>query len=38
MGVHRKNVAKHKNRGNEQMHKEDVGEPFPEFTALLKGD
>ena len=38
MGVHTKNVSKYENPINKQRRKKDGSEPFPEFTALLKGD
>jgi hypothetical protein len=38
MGVHTKDVSKYENFVNKQRHIEGVSEPFPEFTALLKGE
>ena len=38
IGVHTKKVSKYENHGKKQRRKKDLGEPFPELTALLKGD
>ena len=38
MSVHTKNVSKYENMGNKHGRKKESAVPFPELTALLKGD
>jgi hypothetical protein len=38
MDVHTKNVSKYEEHVNKHRHKKGVNTPFPELSALLKGD